>query len=294
MVPTSDLAREEVTVRAEDLHVVRRRPVAPNVVTAVVLLLVIFVVYSFARSDQIDKETIGQYLFDPRILAGAWATVYLTVAAEALGIALGALIAWLRRSRSAGLRSIAMGYIWIFRGTPVLVQIIVWFNLGLVFPRIGLPLPFTSFEFAGVDTNALITPFTAALLGLGLNEAAYMAEVFRSARLGVRDGEIDAARALGMTRGQVTRRVIVPQMIRLSLPTVGNQLNTMLKTTSLVSVVSFGELLTNATTIFAVNARVLELLFVVSLWYLAMTSLISLGQRWLEKRYGRMDGAAHV
>jgi polar amino acid transport system permease protein len=189
----------------------------------------------------------------------------------------------MRLSHNRVLSTVSWFYIWLFRGTPVLVQLLVWFNLALFFPRFG-------FGPVSADTNDLIRPFVAALLALALNEAAYMAEVVRGGILAVDPGQNEASQALGMTRGQSMRHIVLPQAMRVIIPPTGNETITMLKTTSLVLVVGAGDLLTRTSAIAAKNFATIEMLFVASFWYLVLTSIASWGQYHLERRFAR--GAA--
>jgi polar amino acid transport system permease protein len=248
------------------------------------------IAYAFWSAKTIDHQTIRHYLFEPAILDGAVKTLELTVVAMVMGIVLGVVLALMRQSEHSGLRTLSGGYIWLFRGTPVLLQILLWFNISLVFPHLSLGLPFTGLELFDQPSNALITPFVAAALGLGLNEGAYMAEIVRSGLLSVDKGELDAARALGMAPARVFRRITLPQSMRIIVPPTGNQLIGMLKTSALTSVIGFGELLLVSERIYGENLHVMELLTVASIWYLVMTTALTLLQRPIEKRLGRAHG----
>jgi polar amino acid transport system permease protein len=250
------------------------------VAAAVVIALLAALVWSVATNKNIAWSVVGQNLFEGTVLRGLWVTIELTVLAMVAGIALGIVLAVMRLSHNRVLRSVSGGYIWLFRGTPVLVQLLVWFNLALFFPRIG-------FGAFSADTNALIKPFVAALLALALNEAAYMAEVVRGGILAVDPGQAEAAGALGMTRGLTMRRIVLPQAMRVIIPPTGNEVVTMLKTTSLVLVVGAGDLLTRTSAIAAKNFATIELLLVASFWYLVLTSVFSFGQAHLERRFAR-------
>jgi polar amino acid transport system permease protein len=177
-------------------------------------------------------------------------------------------------------------YIWFFRGTPILVQLLFWNFISALYPKIGFGIPFGP-EFFSVDANTLITPFVAAILGLGLNEGAYMAEIVRAGILSVDEGQTDAAHALGMTRLQTMRRIVLPQAMRVIIPPTGNETISMLKTSSLVSVIAIKDLLYSVQLIYAVNYKQIPLLMVASLWYLIFTTLLSIGQYYVERRFGR-------
>jgi polar amino acid transport system permease protein len=249
----------------------------------VVVVLVAALIYSVAGNDNIQWRVVQQYLFDETVLEGLWVTVWLTAASMALGIALGIVVAVMRLSHNRVLSTVSWFYIWLFRGTPVLVQLLIWFNLALFFPRIGFG-PFSA------DTNQLIKPLIAALLALALNEAAYMAEVVRGGILSVDHGQYEAAAALGMSRGRTMRRIVLPQAMRVIIPPTGNETITMLKTTSLVLVVGAGDLLSRTSAIGARNFTTIEMLLVASFWYVVLTSVSSYGQYHLERRFAR--GAA--
>lgn len=231
--------------------------------------------WAFSRAD-IDYATTGRFLTAGNVVRGAGRTLLISVLAQAMGIALGVLFAVMRLSRNPVTSGVAWLYIWLFRGTPVLVQLLIWYNLALVFPTIG-----------GRPTSSLITPFLAALLGLGINEGAYMAEIVRAGIGAVDDGQTEAAQALGMTRGQTLRRVVLPQAMRVIIPPTGNEFINMLKTSSLAYTIQYGELLLSAVAVYTRNLRVIELLFTVSLWYLLLTSIFSVGQYFLERRFNR-------
>ena len=246
------------------------------VVAAVALLLA-----SVWRNPNIQHGVVAQYQFAPAILAGLRTTLVLAVLAAVLGMVLGTLLAVMRLSDSAVLRWGSALYTWLVRGTPLLVQILVWGNLALLFQHIG---PFS--------TNALITPFVASVLALGLNEAAYMAEIVRAGILAIDHGQQEAASALGMTRALALRRIVLPQALRVIIPPAGNQFVSLLKATSLVSVIAGGDLLTAATNISSGNLRTIELLLVATFWYLAVTSLTGFGQFLIERRLARSTARA--
>lgn len=250
-------------------------------VTAVVALaLLVGVVYAFSQG-KINWGTIPDYFFDDRILSGLGKTLLLTLLAMAIGIVGGIMLAVMRLSKNPVTSSIAWFYIWFFRGTPVLVQLIVWFNLGLVFEYINLG-PFYKDEWSD-----FMTPFLTALLGLGLNEAAYMAEICRAGLLAVDEGQTEASHALGMSHAKTLRRIVIPQAMRVIVPPTGNEVINMLKTTSLVSVVQYPELLRAAQDIGQTSGAPAEMLFLAAAWYLLVTSLFSVGQYYIERHYAK-------
>jgi polar amino acid transport system permease protein len=229
---------------------------------------------------------VGEYLFDERILEGLRVTIELTVIAMAIGIFLGIVLAVMRLSPNPLVSGGSWLYIWFFRGTPVLVQLLFWYNIAALYPKIALGIPFGP-AFVHPDANALITPFTAAILGLGLNEGAYMAEIVRAGIISVPEGQGDAARSLGMTRLETMRRIVLPQAMRVIIPPTGNETISMLKTTSLVSVIAVADLLYAAQNIYSQNFKTIQLLTVASIWYIVCTSVLYVGQYYLERYYGR-------
>lgn len=250
------------------------------ITAGVAIALVTGFVYVVVTGEGVRWEEIPRYLLDTTILAGVRLTLLFTVLAMGLGLAGGLVLELLRRSQNPVLTSLAGAYIWFFRGTPLLVQIIFWFNIQLFIPRVAIgPLE--------LETNRLVSPFTAALLALSLNEAAYLAEILRAALLSVDAGQSEAATALGFTPLQTLRRIVLPQALRFAIPPIGNQTISMLKTTSLVSVVAAQDLLTRAQNIYARNFLVIELLLVASVWYLALTTAASAVQGWIERRLSR-------
>jgi polar amino acid transport system permease protein len=177
-------------------------------------------------------------------------------------------------------------YIWLFRGTPVLVQILLWYNVSALYPRFSVAVPFGP-QLAHFNAGSLITPFVAGMLALGLNEGAYMAEIVRAGIISVEAGQTEAAQSLGMTRLQTTRRIVLPQAMRVIIPPTGNETISMLKTTSLVSVIATTDLLYSVQLIYAVNYRTIPLLLVASIWYVIVTTVLSFGQVYLERYFGR-------
>ncbi len=256
------------------------------VASAVVAVLFAMLVHSLVSNPRFQWHVVGHYLFSEQILRGLWATVYLTVIAMAIGIVGGAALAVMRLSPNPLLGGAAWLYTWFFRGTPVLVQLLFWSFISAVYPRLSLGVPFGP-EFVHGSANQFISIFTAAILGLGLNEAAYMSEIVRAGILSVDPGQNEAALALGMPRGLLMRRIVLPQAMRVIIPPTGNETISMLKTTSLVSVISFTEILYAAQAVYARTYQTIPLLIVASIWYLALTSLLTVGQYYLERRYGR-------
>lgn len=265
-------------------RVIRRRSYGWLLVSVLLVYGVISLLLAFANNPIISWPDVRSYLFSPLILGGVVNTLWITAASLTIGAVIGTILALMRLSPHAVPRAIAWTYIWIFRGIPTLVQIIFWFNLGLIFPTVGLSLPFVDYSIYSVDTNSIMSAMFCALLGLGLNEAAYVTEIVRGGILAVDPGQREAAKALGMTPLQTMRHAVLPQAGKIVIPPMGNELIAMLKQTSLVSVIGYAELLSTARRIYAVNYKTVELLIVVSIWYLALTSILSLLQGYLERR----------
>ena len=244
--------------------------------SALVVVVAALVAVSVLRNPNIRHDVIVQYQFAPAILRGLELTIVLALLAAAIGLVLGVLLAVMRISSSAILRVASGGYTWLVRGTPLLVQILIWGNLALLFEHIG---PFR--------TNDVLTPFVASVIALGLNEGAYMAEVVRAGILAVDRGQYDAALALGMSRRLAMRRIILPQALRVIVPPAGNQFISLLKATSLVSVIAGGDLLTAAENIASANLHTIELMLVATFWYLVLTTITSVAQHFAERRLAR-------
>jgi polar amino acid transport system permease protein len=272
--------------RPEEIKAVPVRHPGQWVVAAIVAVVLVAVARSVATNDRFEWNVVGDYLFDSRVLDGVVTTLELTVLAMAIGIVLGVVLAVMRLSPNRLVSSSSWTYIWLFRGTPVLVQIILWFNLAALYPTLDLGIPFGP-SFIHLNANEIITPFVAGMLALGLNEGAYMSEIVRAGMISVDEGQTEAAKALGMTQGQTLRRIVLPQAMRVIIPPTGNETISMLKFTSLVSVIAVSELLYSVQLIYAQNYKVIPLLIVASIWYLAITSVLSVGQYYLERYYGR-------
>ena len=231
-------------------------------------------------------DIVGRYFTSSLVLQGLAMTLLLTALTMVVGISIGVLVAIMRQSPSRVVSSVAWVYAWFFRGTPVYVQLLFWFNIAAIYPSIHFGLPFV-WRWFEVDTVALMTPFVAALVGLGLNEGAYMSEIVRGGILAVDEGQIEAASSLGLTRLQTLRLVTLPQAMRVIVPPTGNEVISMLKTSSLASALSVTELLRAAQNIYSSTYEVIPLLIVASLWYLIVTTILSIGQYYLERRFSR-------
>jgi len=259
-------------------------------VTAIVLVGVVGgIVYAFATSPNLKWDIVANWFFSRRILDGLVTTLELTVIAMGIGVVLGIVLAVMRLSPNPVVSTVSWLYIWFFRGTPILVQLLFWYNIALFFPHLTLGVPHFA-PLYSADTSTVVTTFVAAILGLGLNEAAYMSEIVRAGIISVDLGQTEAAQALGMTRLQTMRRIVLPQAMRVIMPPTGNETISMLKTTSLVSVIAYTELLYSAQLIYSVNYKTIELLLVASIWYIIVTSVLTVGQYYVERYYAR--GAA--
>jgi polar amino acid transport system permease protein len=270
----------------DEIQAVSVRHFGRWIAAAIVAILIVALVKSVVSNPRFEWDVVGKYLFDHRILDGLRVTLELTALAMLIGIVLGVLLALMRLSPNPLLRGTSWVYIWVFRGTPVLVQILFWNNIAAVYPSIDLGIPFGP-SFVHLNANHLITVFMAGTLGLGLNEGAYMAEIVRAGIISVSEGQTDAAQALGMTRIQTMRRIVLPQSMRVIIPPTGNETISMLKTTSLVAFIALSDLLYSGQLIYSVNYKTIQLLIVVSAWYLLITSILTIGQYYIERYYGR-------
>lgn len=245
-----------------------------------ILLAAVGAGLQMVQNERFQWDVVGKYLFSEPILQGVLRTLMLTVLAMVIGLVLGVVIAVMRLSPNPILSYAAWLYSWFFRGTPLLVQLLFWYFLSALYPSIGAgELTFS--------TNSLISPLTAALLGLGLNEGAYMSEIVRSGILSVPPGQNEAAQALGMTRTKVMLRVVLPQAMRVIIPPTGNETIGMLKHTALVLVIGYSELMTSASLIYSRTYETIPLLIVAALWYLSITAVLSIGQFFIERHFGR-------
>ncbi|MBS2962692.1 amino acid ABC transporter permease [Actinocrinis puniceicyclus] len=243
-------------------------------------------VHNLATNTRWQGWIINQYLFTSQVLHGLLATLWLTVIAMVIGVFGGVILAVMRLSENPVVSASAWVYIWFFRGTPVLVQLIFWYNVAALFPTISIGVPFGP-AFHTWSTTTLVTTFAASILGLGLNEAAYMSEIVRAGILSVDEGQSEAASALGMRRLLIMRRIVLPQAMRVIIPPTGNETISMLKTTSLVSVIASFDLLVSVQRIYNANYKVIPLLVVASIWYLVVTSVLTVGQYYVERHYAR-------
>ncbi|WP_214104795.1 amino acid ABC transporter permease [Acrocarpospora catenulata] len=259
---------------------------------AVVLVVAAEVVSSVLTNPNYQWDIVGKYLFDSRILAGLGTTLLLTTVAMALACLLGLVLALMRRADSRLLRATAGGYVWLFRGTPVLVQLIIWYNLAILVPVVSIGIPFGP-QLWTAQTNDLISPWTAAILGLALNEAAYLCEIIRSGINAVDYGQTEAAQALGMSRRHSFRRIVLPQALRVIVPPASNEAIGLLKYSSVVSVIALPELLYAGQLIYGRTYETIPVLIVVSIWYLVIVTLLTWLEHRLERRLGAGFAARH-
>lgn len=234
-------------------------------------------------NENLQWEVVAKNLFSPDILSGLFMTIMLTIISMVIGLMIGIVLAIMRLSKSKIFRAVSWGWIWFFRGVPPLVQMIFWFNLSLLLPRIVLGVPFGP-EIISWDTNALISPFSAAILGLALTESAYAAEMLRAGLQAVNGGQTEAAATLGLTQGQTMRRIVLPQALRIVIPPIGNDTISMLKFTSLVSVLALPDLLYSAQMIYSRTYQTIPLLIVATIWYLVLTTVLTLIEHAIEER----------
>ncbi|MFD5555943.1 amino acid ABC transporter permease [Streptomyces sp. NPDC127068] len=254
-----------------------RRPRIGQWVTAVVLVgLLALAVRSVVRNDAFQWDVVGEYFTTASVLRGLGLTLWLTALVMVLGFALGTVLAVLRLSDNPVLRAVSWGYVWLFRSMPILVQLLFWFNIGALYPQI-----------LGVRTVDLLDPVTVAIIGLTLHEAAYAAEVVRGGILSVDRGQIEAAQALGLSRTRRWRRIVLPQAMRAIVPPAGNMLIGTLKGTSIVSVIAVADLLHSVQLVYHRTYQVIPLLLVATLWYVVVTSVLSIGQHYVERHYAR-------
>jgi polar amino acid transport system permease protein len=260
------------------------------IASVVILYVFVALAYSFAKNPEVDWGTIGAWLFKPLVLRGVVVTLELTFIAMAIGMVGGTLLAVMRLSKNYVLSWVSWFYIWFFRGTPVYVQILIWGNFGILYPKLFIGLPFTGLAFGGWQTSRIIGGFIAAVLALGLNEAAYAAELVRAGIISVDRGQSEAAQSLGMSPAMTMRRIILPQSMRVIIPPMGNETISMLKTTSLVAVISAHDLMTNITIAYSQNYLIMPLLIVACIWYILFTTLLTIGQHYLERYFGKGFG----
>lgn len=255
------------------------------VAVALVAVGVVWIFYQIFTNAGFQWEIVGRYMLDPTVLRGIAMTIQLTVLVMIIGMIIGIVVALMRMSRDPLLNVCAHAFVWFFRGTPVLVQLVFWYNLAALFPMISLGIPFGGPKFFEIPATVAISSFTAAMLGLGLNEGAYMAEIIRAGLLSVDAGQTEASKALGHRPWQTFRVVVLPQAMKAIVPPTGNQFIGMLKYTSIASVVALHELMHSVETIYNRTYETMPLLIVAALWYLIMVSILSIVQFFIERHY---------
>ncbi|WP_024761738.1 amino acid ABC transporter permease [Streptomyces exfoliatus] len=262
-------------------RVVSTRRAGQWAAAAAVLVLLGLGLLSIVRNKAFQWDVVAEYFTSASVLRGLGLTLWLTALVMALGFVLGTLLAVLRMSANPVLRAVSWGYVWFFRSTPILVQLLFWFNIGALYPTV-----------LGVHTVNLLGPVSVAVIGLTLHEAAYAAEVVRGGILSVDRGQIEAAQSLGLGRWRRLSRIVLPQAMRSIVPPAGNMLIGTLKGTSIVSVIAVQDLLYSTQLVYHRTYEVIPLLLVATLWYVAVTSVLSLGQHYVERYYARGTGGA--
>jgi len=271
-------------VQGEPKHttvILKQRRVGLRIFSVIALVLLVAITVIVASSENFRWHIVGKFLFDPNILVGVGNTLILTFLSMLVGTLIGVVLALMKLSGLRELEWIADGYIWFFRGVPLLVQLLFWFNLAALFPQIGIP------GVLELNANEVISPFMAAFLALALHEGAYMAEIVRSGILSIDRGQSEAAGALGFTPQKIMASVVLPQAMRVIIPPTGNQVISMLKTTSLVSVIAINDLLYSSQIIYSANYQVIPLLLVACVWYLLLVTVLTLIQSRIERHFSR-------
>ncbi|WP_421788370.1 amino acid ABC transporter permease [Gardnerella sp. DNF01141] len=260
----------------------------PIIAGVIVALVACSLLYSIATNRRFEWNIVAKYIIDENVLTGIGWTLWLTLLAMVIAIVLAVGLAMMRKSVNPVLRGCSWFFIWFFRGTPVYTQLVFWGMFAVLVPKLSLGIPFTSVEFFSIDSNVVMTSLTAAVVGLSLNEAAYLSEIVRAGLEAVDAGQVEASKALGMSRSLMMRRVILPQAMRIIVPPLGNETIGMLKTTSLVLAVPFTLELQFATNAIANRIyKPIPLLLVASIWYLVITSVLMVLQSMLEKHFGK-------
>jgi polar amino acid transport system permease protein len=272
------------------------------VAIAVIALLVAMFVHMLVTNDAFQWRFMFDNMFRPPVIEGVRTSLTLTVLAMLIGVTLGVVIAMMRLSPNPILSTAAWVYTWFFRAVPRIVLLVLFGNLGILYASYGFGLPFdrqlgnllgVDFDgrLFGLDARTVLTGFVAGLLGLALSEAAYMAEIVRAGMKAVDPGQQEAAQALGMARGTSLRRIVLPQAMRVIVPPTGNETIAMLKDTSLVAFVPVtNELFFQLQAIGARTFQVFPMLVAACLWYLAMTSVLMVGQYYVERYFSRGFG----
>ena len=276
----------ETPDHTDDLKIVGKRYYGRWLSALVVLLCVVAMAHSMINNPRFEWQVIAENFTAPSILQGVLMTLQLTAISVVLGFAFGTVLALMRLSSNPVLVAVSWAYTWFFRGVPMLVQLFLWYNIAALYPRIALSIPGLG-ELWSAQSNALVSPFSAAVIALVMHQSAYAAEIVRAGIQSVGNGQIEAARALGYRPAQIFRHTVLPQAMRAIMPPAGNEIIGQLKTTAVVSVISLQDVLFSAQIIYQRTYEVIPLLLVATLWYLLMTSVLSVGQYYVERYFGR-------
>ncbi|WP_380178524.1 amino acid ABC transporter permease [Kalamiella sp. sgz302252] len=271
---------------ARELKIVGKRYYGRWLSALLVLLVLALIINSMMHNPRFEWQVIAESFTGESILNGVLMTLQLTAISVVLGFAFGTVLALMRLSANPVLKSVSWAYIWFFRGVPMLVQLFLWYNIAALYPDFSLSLPGFGTVWS-VPANSLISPFSAAVIALVMHQSAYAAEIVRAGIQSVGNGQIEAARALGYRPAAIFRHTVLPQAMRAILPPAGNEIIGQLKTTAVVSVISLQDVLFSAQIIYQRTYQVIPLLLVATLWYLLLTSLLSVGQYWVERHFAR-------
>lgn len=275
--------------RQRDVAYARRRPNLLRICVGAALIAIgLKLLWLLVTNPNFEWSVVWQYMDEKTVLKGLSTTLVLTVVAMVLGVVAGLGLAMAKLSDHPVLRGAAELYISLFRGTPLMVQLLFWYNLSTLFPKLSIGIPLGP-DLASWNANDVVTPLTAAIVGLALNEAAYMAEIIRGGLIAVDPRQLETAQAFGMTRLRAMWRVVIPQAMRSIVPPTGNQVINMVKATAMVSVIAMGDLLHSVQDIYNANFKVIPLLMVAVIWYLLITSVLNVIQGAIERYYGRSE-----
>ncbi|WP_405954562.1 amino acid ABC transporter permease [Streptomyces phaeochromogenes] len=286
---TSDPPLARTSAEPEDYGALKvvpvRHPWRWVAVTVTAVLLAQFV-HGLATNSGWEWEVFAEFFTAEVILKAVWVTLQLTFYGTAVGFALGIVLAFMRLSASPFLKAVSFAYIWAFRSIPLIVQLLFWFNLAYLYKKLEFGIPFGP-GFFSFDTMGLVGAMSAAVLGLALHQAAYAAEIVRGGVLSVDSGQLEAAAALGIPRLRQIRRIVLPQAMRSILPNAANEVISLFKGTSIVSVMAIGELFYQVQVIYGRNGRVVPLLMVATAWYILLTTALSVLQYYVERHFAK-------
>ena len=272
------------TLDAAKLPHIPTRHVGRGVVAVVLLVLLLWLVQSLAFNQALDWPTVWKYFLDYNVLAGLGRTLLITAVAIVVAIIIGTVLATMRLSNSRILQTLAWVYVWFFRSVPLLVLLVLAFNLSLLWPEVTIGIPFGGPTLYSIETQKLLNPLVAAIVTFALQQAAYTSEVLRASMLAVPVGQREAAAALGMTSARALRRIVFPQAFRIALPPIANDTINLLKSTSIVAFIAVPDLMYSVQQIYSANFRVMPLLVVATVWYTIIVSVLSAGQFLVERR----------